>query len=428
MASDLERLIVTIEANTKQFERAMRSLDKSVDQGMRSVERSAESSLRRQEAMFGQFGRRMGQKFDENFRRGLGAFLTLNFIKDALKSQAEQGDLQAQHALDTLDQFWKDAYGATVKGGEKVAKALNDAANKLIPLTYKPIEQVSGGVTNKTITDRIIGDTTAASSDFQVFLNTSTQQIEQYVNKISKLGQTPAGPTRSLLQNLTGATDTKTGSLGAQQLQFIVNLQDELKMLGMTNDEQAVYNNLKAAGALQDKVAAGYITEVTLAYREQQRQLEALKDANQALEDSSKTFVQGLLQGESAADALNEALRRLADALLDMAFKSLFNPGGTPLLQTLLGGFLGGSSGGPLKLPGSPGSTASVSNASLGSSARSGGMTVQHVTSINVQGSVDQKTLAAMSGMIQRNNTRQNAELQRNWGAHQARYSSLRGP
>lgn len=412
MATDLERLIVSIEANTKQFERAMRSLERTTDQAMRGVERSAESSLRRQEGLFATYGDRIGGKFVSSFRRGIGAFLSLTFIKDALKSQAEQGDLQAQHALDTLDQFWNDAYKVTVKGGEKVAKALNDAADKLIPLgstLQHPSTGEFSGVP-KSITDRIVGDTTEAQSTLQNFLNISTGQVETYVNKINQLTEAPGGVRRSTLADKLGITDTKGGSLGGQQLQFIVNLQDELKMLGMTNDEQAVYNNLKAAAALNDKVAAGYITEVTLAYREQQRQLEALKDANQALEDSSKTFVQGLLQGESAADALNEALRRLADALLDMAFKSLFNPAGTPLLQSLFGGVLG------------------IGNTALSRSGSSGGVAPSFTTAINVQGSVDQKTLAAMDSMIKRNNAKQAADLQRNWGNHQSRYSSLRGP
>src|SRR5580765_1863032 len=99
-----------------------------------------------------------------------------------------------------------------------------------------------------------------------------------------------------------------------------------------------------------------------------------------------------------------------------MAFKSLFNPGGTPLLQQIFGGSLGIPSG-------STGSTASVSNTSLGGSGRmGGGFNVSQHTAINVQGSVDQKTLGTMRGMIERNNVRQNQELQRTWGNRQARY------
>jgi hypothetical protein len=52
----------------------------------------------------------------------------------------------------------------------------------------------------------------------------------------------------------------------------------------------------------------------------------------------------------------------------------------------------------------------------------------QFHTAINIQGSVDQKTLGAMKGMIERNNVRQNQELQRTWGNRQARYAALRGP
>jgi hypothetical protein len=57
-----------------------------------------------------------------------------------------------------------------------------------------------------------------------------------------------------------------------------------------------------------------------------------------------------------------------------------------------------------------------------------GSMVYSPHTSLIVQGSMDQKVVGVVSAMIQRNNIRQNQELQRNWGNMQSRYASLRGP
>jgi hypothetical protein len=403
----------------------MRSLDRTTDAAMRDIERTIKSSASRQESAFASIGDRIGKKFGSAFKRGIGAFLGLNFIKNALEEQAKEGNTQAQHQLDNYNNFWNFMYKTAVEGSQKVAGAVREGL-RLGPAVGMEMIGNRSGIA-KQITDRIIvppEDVNAASSSLENYLNIFTDTVETYVSKTSELQKAGPGVFAKIKEDLSTATDVKTGSLGQQQLQFIVNLQDELKLLGMTNDEQEVYNNLKSAAALTDKVAAGYIADTTHKIQEQRRELAALKDANDALEESSKTFVQGLLDGQSAVESLNNALRQLASTLLDMAFKSLFNPGGTPLLQSLFSGSLGigGSTGGA-------GNIAQVGNSAL-TAGRSGGsgMAPQFHTNINVNGSVDQKTLGAMKGMIERNNVRQNQELQRNWGNMSSRYSALRGP
>jgi hypothetical protein len=194
------------------------------------------------------------------------------------------------------------------------------------------------------------------------------------------------------------------------------SLQHELDMLGKSEREQAAMNIAWMGGSTAAQDLARQVQD----YKDQ---LATLNDLNNAVRDSTKGFASDLLNGVSAGDAFNNMLRRLADALLDLAFRNLFAAGGAQ------GGLLGQLlSFGGINLP-AAGSQTSVSNAPLsGSSMRGNGMAPAFQTNIHVSGSVDQKTLAAMNGMIQRNNARQNQELQRNWGAHQARYASLRGP
>jgi hypothetical protein len=419
MATDLERLIVSIEANTKQFERAMRSLERTTDQAMRGVEGSIRTSTVRQEALFVEFGTRVGQRFGQAFRRGLGAFIGLGIIKDALKVAADANDLEAQHALDVWDESLRQAKIKSVKAGEDIAAGLNKAADALgnikiigdpevtdiqkridkyheltdgISETVMEVEKLSSKSQERLLPD---ADPSVAASSLKSF----TDNLTTYVNKISSL----RGAMREDLAMPTGIPTPQ-----GPQVEVYNRLQQELILLGKTNEEQAIYNNLKAAGVAADSQWGASITALTQKLEEQKSLLASIRELNDGLEESAKTFAQGLLEGQSAADSLNAALRSLANTLLDMALKSLFNPGGTPLLQTLFSG-IGGSLG---------------TGGSLGG--RSGPFSPSTV--INVQGSVDHKTLAAMSGMIQRNNARQNAELQRNWGNMQSRYASLRGP
>jgi hypothetical protein len=220
---------------------------------------------------------------------------------------------------------------------------------------------------------------------------------------------------------------------GAEELErfdrVMKNLIFEEQQLGRTAEEQQVYNELKKAGVnLQSEYGQAIEITARRLYEEEQ-QVKALKEANDGLEASSKTFIQGLIDGQSAAESFTAALRKMADVLLDMALKGLFNPGGTPLLQTLFGGALGLGQWGGGVLPGSSGATASVSNTSLGASGRMGGAMVYNApVNFNVSGSIDQKTVGVLKGMLDRHAVKQNAELQRTWGNRQARYASLRGP
>jgi hypothetical protein len=399
MATDLERLIVTVEANTRQFTRAMNELRSNSNRAMNDVEN-----------VFTRAGERMGIKFGQSFRRGIGSFLTLGFIKDALEAAAAENDPAAQHALDTWNDFWKQLKIGAVQGGEAVAGAINNAGKamdralglKIGPsLMHPSTGELTSGVA-KQINDRILGDPQAATSELNTYLD-ALGKLTTYVNKISPGG---TGTTKRLLQPFQRPDMPPT--VQGPQVAVYNRLQDELNLLGKTNEEQAIYNNLKAAGVTGNSEWGTSITALTSKLEEQKNLLASIKEVNDGLEASTKTFAEGLLEGQSAAESLNAALRQLASTLLDMALHSLFNPGGTPLLQTLFGGITGslGSSG------------------SLGG--RSGSYSPQTV--INVQGSVDQKTLAAMSGMIQRNNVRQNQELQRTWGNRAARYAALRGP
>jgi hypothetical protein len=423
MATDLERLIISIEANTKQFERAMRSLEKTTDQAMGGIERSVKSSQSRQEALFAQFGERIGDRFTHAFRKAFISLFSINFAKDAIEAAAAVGDKSAQAFLGAWIPILKALQAAV---GEQLAQGLS----KFTDATITDLNNIIA------LYNVIVAKNNELSGTLGFGKMTPIQPIGKFFSNVDTINKEIEAYHKLYDAKKAAETTPKLGPLqapGAEQLEafdkVMKNLIFEEQQLGRTAEMQRVYNELKKAGVNIESEYGQAIQITAQRLHQEELQLQALKEANDGLEASGKTFIQGLLDGQSAAESLTAALRKMADVLLDMALHSLFNPGGTPLLQSLFGNLLGlgGWTGG--QLPGSGGNTTTVSNTSLGASSRMGsGMTVQHNTAINVSGSVDQKTLAAMNGMIQRNNVRQNAELQRTWGNRQARYAALRGP
>jgi hypothetical protein len=405
MATDLERLLITIEANTKQFERAMRSLEKTTEQAMSGVERSMRRSLTQQESLFGSFGGRIGTKFVNSLSKVFLAYFGVQFLKDSVELSAKAGDASGKALYDSMS-YWTELL--SLKVGHDFGEMFKNTFQTELPAISRYLSQTAIG--------QILG-ITGKTLEFEVRPPPGWHPVGYKPPAV-------AAPKLGALQ-----------APGAEQLAAFDKVMKDLifeeQQLGRTAEEQRVYNELKKAGVNIESEYGQAIQITAQRLHQEELQLQALKEANDGLEDSTKTFIQGLLDGQSAAESFSAALRKMADVLLDMALHNLFNPGGTPLLQGLFGNLLGLGQWTGGQLPGSSGSssTASVSNTSLGGSGRMGSSAApQFNTAINVQGSVDQRTLAAMNGMIQRNNARQNAELQRTWGNRQARYAALRGP
>lgn len=466
MATDLERLIVTIEANTKQFTSAMKALAKTTDVAMGGVQNAVRAGGQRIEHEMALTGAKAAHEFQKELAKslfgisrggitGLAGLLLGDFIKDSIDVAAKAGSESAK------------VFIAQFEGARSQAQGALGSFLSFVWLANQRVLTMAGVPGGQLIEDQMTAlDTEKKRLEIEQRRTTTltknvelTEQESNILEKANKLGYkeppTPAKPELPRLGPLQAP--------GAEELaafdKVMKNLIFEERQLGRTAAEQQVYNELKKAGVNRASEFGQAIELTTRQLYEEELQLQALKEANDGLEASSKTFIQGLVDGQSAAEAFSAALRKMADVLLDMALHNLFNPGGTPLLQNLFGNMLGLGQWTGGVLPGSnvpgaqygahfkvggvggtdsklvafratPGETVDVHNHSLGGGAgrMGGGMTVQHNTNINVSGSVDQKTLAAMNGMIQRNNAKQNAELQRNWGNLQARYHNLRGP
>lgn len=428
MATDLERLLVTIEANTKQFERAINALPGVTDRAMAGVERSITASARRQSEAF-QKSFVSGFGLGRGGVAGIAGLILGNFVQDSVKMSARAGNESSQAFLGywtIMTEKLEAALGDSLIGGIGPAlKATITDINNILTIVNEIL------AVNRQISSAFpAGSFSPAAKDIPL-LGTELNLLNLIATREEAIrrGREVAGiKTPTLAAPKLGALEAP----GAEQFEAFDKVMKDLifeeRQLGRTAQEQQVYNELKKAGVNIESEWGQAIALTTRQLYQEELALKSVKELNDGLEESTKTFVQGLIQGQSAAESFTAALRKMADALLDMALHSLFNPGGTPLLQSLFGGTLGLGQWGGGVLPGS-GNVAQVGNSALTAGRMGGsGMAPQFHTNINVAGSVDQKTLGAMKGMIDRNNARQSQELQRNWGNHQSRYAALRGP
>ncbi len=129
-------------------------------------------------------------------------------------------------------------------------------------------------------------------------------------------------------------------------LKLIESLEYELETLSMTNEERAVSNALRQAGAAATQEQRDRITELVQATIAEQAAIESLDSASRewasTMQSATRQFINDLIEGKSAAEALGNVLSRVADQLINMGLNAIFG-GFNPL------GFLTGrASGGPV--------------------------------------------------------------------------------
>ena len=133
----------------------------------------------------------------------------------------------------------------------------------------------------------------------------------------------------------------------------IDSLKFEEEQLGRTALQQAIYNNLKAAGVTAESALGQQIVENTTKLEEHRTAIDETTAAMQQFGDIGKSAVRGLIDdltsGKSAAEAFGNVLNKLGDKLLDVGLSSLFEGGtsGGGLLGQLFN-VPGRASGGPV--------------------------------------------------------------------------------
>jgi hypothetical protein len=171
MASDLERLIVTLEASTKQYTNEIKKVRSDTNKMFQAMQGEITANSRRVESAFGQMGGRAAAAFKESFMgiaRGAAASLLGGFalekladsVRESVRAIADLGDEAADLGVSTesLQVFSRMAIEAGTDA-EQMGKALGlvaaqsqDANSKLSKLFASMGRTVTGDVTTDMLT------------------------------------------------------------------------------------------------------------------------------------------------------------------------------------------------------------------------------------------------------------------------------------
>ena len=112
MATDLERLVVSFEANLKQYERELARAQKTTVSSLRKIERDAQASVSRVEGVFSKLGGFVGGVLG-----GLLTFQSVRQIREIVASIADIGDAAQRLGVSTAE-FQELAFAAKLGGVE----------------------------------------------------------------------------------------------------------------------------------------------------------------------------------------------------------------------------------------------------------------------------------------------------------------------
>src|SRR5262245_19256633 len=115
MATDLEKLTVLIEANTKSYENAMKRLQQQTDKAIRASKSSIDSLDGRLKNLMG-----TASKLSGLFGVGLSAGAFVAFMKKSIEAGSEIGDFANRLGI-TAEEFQEFSYAATQAGGSQDA-------------------------------------------------------------------------------------------------------------------------------------------------------------------------------------------------------------------------------------------------------------------------------------------------------------------
>ncbi len=159
--------------------------------------------------------------------------------------------------------------------------------------------------------------------------------------KGDRLGYTPPLPAAGGAKG-GGSRDRAAAAAGREAeavRRLIGDLEEELRLVGASDLEREISNALRGAGAAATEEQRTKIVALITALHAEEEAVLRASDAMQEFaaigRDVLGGFIQDLRSGKSAAEAMENALSRLADRALDMALDSLF---GGLNLGSLFGG------------------------------------------------------------------------------------------
>jgi len=143
--------------------------------------------------------------------------------------------------------------------------------------------------------------------------------------------------------NKKSATETKAQRERQAVLDLIDTLEFERSSIALTAREQEIANAVRDAGSAATEAQIAKVRELAGAIYDEKDAMDKLNISAQewadTVESATRTFINDLIEGKSAAEAFGNVLSNIGSKLIDMGLNSIFGGGGLNLA-----GIFGGKS------------------------------------------------------------------------------------
>jgi hypothetical protein len=275
------------------------------------------------------------------------------------KSDAQREAEQVTRAIEQMTRAQQDWQNEVAKTGNPIA---DEYAGRLREIADEAKDFAKDGVPAETV---------KAFTDQMTALATSLRDADiakfqkEFNDQTAEMAAQMQGPAAEALQRYQEEVTTlddllKNGAITIEQYNarlaelgkvrdapmndVIGSLQEQIRLLGMTNEQQEIYNNLKQAGVAADSSYGKSITDLTEQLQAQREALREQVEVMDAARDAASTFFEDLNQGKGIWDSLKDAAGQFADTLLRIAqqrlIEQIFGQQGTAGLSGSGGGWL----------------------------------------------------------------------------------------
>lgn len=286
------------------------------------------------------------------------------------KSDAEREAEQVKRAIEQMTQAQKDWEAEVSKTGNLIA---DEYADRLRDIAEQGAEFSKEGVPTekvKAFTDEMTRlAQTLRDSDIAKFQ-------KEFDDETAAMAAQMQGPAAEALQRYREDVDHLSEQLAKGAItieeynarlavlgqlrddpmaQVNAAIQEQIDLLGMSIEQQEVYNNLKAAGVGAESDWGQVIAASTAELQKQRDILETQIDIMDGLRESTHTFLDDLQKGEGVWHSLKDAASEFLDVLIEIGERQLIeqlfgkqgtvgsgSTGGSGWLGALLGMFSGG--------------------------------------------------------------------------------------
>lgn len=279
MATDVERLLVTLEASTKQYTNEIKKVRSETNRMFQAMQGEITANSRRVESAFGQMGSRAGAAFKESLisiaRGGIASFLggfafekLAENVRESVKAVADLGDEAADLGLSTqsLQVFSRLAIEAgtdadqMAKALAQVAQQSQDTGSKMSKLFATMGRTVTGDVTTDMLTlmniiERMESPTQRLATLMDVFgaklgrslaeaLTSGSQAYFDTLHKMERDGDIFTDAQVKNARKLDAEWNTLTDHLTTQWHQFILaSIADAEKLLDWMRTNRTQFQN-----------------------------------------------------------------------------------------------------------------------------------------------------------------------------------------